>query len=36
VPALVIDVGRRVWWPSKLAKREDPTTGSRAASVVHH
>ena len=24
VPALVIDVGKRVWWPSKLAKAEEP------------
>jgi RND superfamily putative drug exporter len=24
VPALVIDVGKKVWWPSKLAKAEEP------------
>jgi RND superfamily putative drug exporter len=29
VPALVIDVGRRVWWPSRLARAE---TGAEAAS----
>jgi putative drug exporter of the RND superfamily len=38
VPALVIDVGKRVWWPSRLAKAEEPgePVGSRAASTVHH
>jgi hypothetical protein len=25
VPALVIDVGRRVWWPSRLARKREPT-----------
>ncbi|MBE1495176.1 RND superfamily putative drug exporter [Amycolatopsis lexingtonensis] len=24
VPALTVDVGRRIWWPSKLARVEDP------------
>jgi RND superfamily putative drug exporter len=24
VPALVIDVGRRVWWPSRLARKREP------------
>ena len=24
VPALVMDVGRRVWWPSRLAQAEEP------------
>ena len=24
VPALVIDVGKRVWWPSRLAKAQEP------------
>ena len=24
VPALVIDVGKRVWWPSRLAKADEP------------
>jgi RND superfamily putative drug exporter len=24
VPALTLDVGRKVWWPSALARREDP------------
>jgi putative drug exporter of the RND superfamily len=24
VPALVIDIGRKVWWPSKLAKEREP------------
>jgi len=27
VPALVIDVGPRVWWPSRLARRDEPGTG---------
>ena len=27
VPALVYDVGRRVWWPSRLARREEPEPG---------
>jgi putative drug exporter of the RND superfamily len=38
VPALVIDVGKRVWWPSRLAKAEEPgePVSSRAASTVHH
>jgi putative drug exporter of the RND superfamily len=29
VPALVIDVGKRVWWPSRLAKQDAPTERSR-------
>jgi len=38
VPAAVIDVGKRVWWPSRLAKAEEPDeqAGARAASTVHH
>ncbi len=27
VPALVLDIGSRVWWPSKLAREEDRETG---------
>lgn len=27
VPALVFDVGQRIWWPSRLAKRDEPTDG---------
>lgn len=23
VPALTVDVGRRIWWPSKLARADD-------------
>ena len=35
VPALVMDVGRKVWWPSKLAKREEEEqVGAVAASAV--
>jgi putative drug exporter of the RND superfamily len=34
VPALVMDVGRKVWWPSKLAKREEEQVGAVAASAV--
>ncbi len=30
VPAAVIDVGRRVWWPSRLAKAEEPDTDERS------
>ena len=38
VPAAVIDVGKRVWWPSRLAKAEEPDeqAGARAAGTVHH
>jgi len=25
VPALVFDVGKKIWWPSALAKRDEPT-----------
>jgi RND superfamily putative drug exporter len=25
VPALVFDVGKNIWWPSRLAKRDEPT-----------
>ena len=31
VPALVIDIGRRVWWPSKLAARRGSVVPSRRA-----
>jgi RND superfamily putative drug exporter len=24
VPALVMDIGRRVWWPSRLAREREP------------
>jgi RND superfamily putative drug exporter len=24
VPALTIDVGKRIWWPAKLSRREEP------------
>jgi len=27
VPALVYDVGQRVWWPSELARRDEPDRG---------
>jgi len=26
VPALTLDIGRKIWWPSALAKREDEDT----------
>ena len=25
VPALAYDIGKKIWWPSKLAKAEEPT-----------
>jgi len=28
VPALSYDLGRRIWWPSKLAKAEQPVASS--------
>jgi RND superfamily putative drug exporter len=31
VPALAYDIGRRVWWPSRLARAEGPTTESLPA-----
>ena len=34
VPAAVIDIGRRVWWPSKLARRDEDSVGAVAASAV--
>ena len=34
VPALVIDIGRRVWWPSRLAKAEEPDTNERSRLTV--
>jgi putative drug exporter of the RND superfamily len=40
VPAAVIDIGRRVWWPSRLARAEEPEaeqrvpTGSRGSDRV--
>jgi RND superfamily putative drug exporter len=27
VPALVLDIGSRVWWPSKLAREDEQATG---------
>lgn len=27
VPALVFDIGQKVWWPSRLARREEPRDG---------
>jgi RND superfamily putative drug exporter len=30
VPALVIDVGKRVWWPSRLAKADEPDPTERS------
>jgi putative drug exporter of the RND superfamily len=26
VPALTVDIGRRIWWPSRLSRREEPTS----------
>ena len=34
VPALVIDVGKRVWWPSRLAKADEPTSTERSRLTV--
>ena len=34
VPALVIDVGRRVWWPSRLSRAEDKPPASQVAERV--
>jgi putative drug exporter of the RND superfamily len=34
VPALVIDVGKRVWWPSRLAKAEEPASPERSRLTV--
>jgi RND superfamily putative drug exporter len=33
VPALTIDVGRRIWWPSRLAHAEEPEERRRATGV---
>jgi RND superfamily putative drug exporter len=33
VPALVYDVGRRVWWPSRLARREESEPGEVPVTV---
>ena len=30
VPALVIKIGPKVWWPSALAKEDGPPAGARA------
>ena len=34
VPALVIDVGKRVWWPSRLAQTEEPSSPERSRLTV--
>lgn len=34
VPALVIDVGKRVWWPSRLAKADEPGATERSRLTV--
>jgi RND superfamily putative drug exporter len=34
VPALVIDVGKKVWWPSRLAKAEEPEPSERSRLTV--
>src|SRR5215218_6380632 len=34
VPALVIDTGKRVWWPSRLAKAEEPEPAERSRLTV--
>ena len=34
VPALVIDVGKRVWWPSRLAKADEPDATERSRLTV--
>ncbi len=31
VPALVLDVGQRVWWPSALARRREPAAATGSA-----
>lgn len=30
VPALTIDIGKRIWWPSKLASRDGADSGEAA------
>jgi RND superfamily putative drug exporter len=32
VPALTLDIGRRIWWPSRLASKPDPATAARSPS----
>ena len=34
VPALVIDIGDRVWWPSRLAKADEPDATERSRLTV--
>ncbi len=34
VPALVFDIGPKVWWPSSLARRQDHERGQRPADVA--
>ena len=38
VPALVLDIGPRVWWPSRLARAEDggPRSGGEPGAGVHN
>jgi RND superfamily putative drug exporter len=34
VPALSYDIGRRIWWPSRLASREEPTAERDEAAIL--
>ena len=34
VPALVVDIGKRVWWPSRLAKADEPDATERSRLTV--
>ena len=34
VPALVHDLGRHVWWPSRLSRTEDPVPGPTEIAAV--
>jgi RND superfamily putative drug exporter len=36
VPALAYDIGRKIWWPSKLAKAEEPTARTEEPTPVPH
>jgi putative drug exporter of the RND superfamily len=34
VPALVYDIGDKVWWPSKLAARDEPAKATRGGDFL--
>ncbi|MEO6881388.1 MAG: MMPL family transporter, partial [Mycobacteriaceae bacterium] len=33
VPALTLEIGRRIWWPSRLARPEQTSTDSGAVAA---